>query len=294
MKHKISVSLILTLMLSLLPGKLMATVTASSLSLTPSKQPLDANHPPIKLAENAKITCDQKDGCSSDDPRGPIADPHTPYIISPSDTYLLNDRPSLSWNSVPDAISYTVRVKDITGERGGWERTVPKLSKSDLGEMMNYPTDEEALQPGGKYKVIVEAKFSSREKRVESGEARFTMLSSEEIQQVEAKVKDIVQLKLSPTEKALKIYEIYMAKELVTEAREVLEELVKGGSQIAKVYRLLGDSYSQQGLIDLAKPRYEKAVALAATTGDSKELEDAQKGLDRTNAYLKKRASGAP
>ncbi|MGE5657443.1 MAG: tetratricopeptide repeat protein [Actinomycetota bacterium] len=247
------------------------------------------------VADKTTTECEPNKGCYPIDPRGPMVDPNTPYIISPSDTFLLNDRPPLSWHAVPDAISYTVRVRDIAGDWSGWERTVSKLPKSELGEItMNYPTEVQALQPGNKYKLIVEAKFASGERRVEPGEATFTMLSPAEIQQVKERVSELEKLNLSPTDKALRVYQIYKEKELIAEAREVLEQQIKAGSKVAQVYRQLGDIYREQGLIDLAKPRYEMAVKLANAVRDSQELEKAQEGLQRTNAALKKRSGEAP
>lgn len=295
MKYKLLAAFILTPLLSVMGGKVIVPMTANNLTVTPSKERLEPNYLPFKLAQNSNTECEPKNGCYPNDPRGPILDPKTPYIISPSDTYLLNDRPPLSWHAVPDAISYTVRVRDIAGDWSGWERTVSKLPTSELGEIpMNYPTEVQALQPGNKYKLIVEAKFTSRDRRVEPGEATFTMLSAEEIKQVKERVSELEKLNLSPTDKALRVYNIYREKELISEAMEVLEQQVKGGSKVAQVYRQLGDIYREQGLIDLAKPRYEMAVKLADAVRDSQELEKAQEGLQRTNAALKKRSGETP
>ncbi len=56
---------------------------------------------------------------------------------------------------------------------------------------------------------------------------------------------------------------LYRGNDLQAEAIELLEGLVKGGSQTVAVYRLLGDIYQQGGLSRLAKERYLKALELA-------------------------------
>jgi hypothetical protein len=246
-----------------------------------------------KVVDKSVIdNCDKKDkdGCYENNGRGPIANPNAPYIISPSDgTALLNDKPPISWHAVPGAISYTVRVKDITGSGLDWERTFENLPKSDLGEIkIAYPDDAPAVQPGNKYKLIVEAR-SQATQRIEPETAQFRMLSKEDIQQVREAVAKIDKLNLSKEEKTLRLSDVYTDKKLIAEQREILEKLVKEGSQKATVYRLLGHLYLQQGLIDFAKIRYEMAVKLATNAQDSKELEAAQAGLNETNKKLKKR-----
>lgn len=314
MKYKISASISLTLMLvsvnwrALAYGKLTAIqpavatiLSVDTIQIVASKDnPEECDRengchgtiPPrvFKVVEKAATDCDKKDGCYPNDPRGPIANPNTPYIISPSDdTALLNDKPSISWHAVPGAINYTVRLAEITGSGLDWERTVENTEIK-----MPYPDDAPALQPGSKYKLIVEARSQATQKRIEPGTAQFRMLSKEDIQEVRAAIEKIDKLDLSKEEKAFRMSDVYKNKELNAETIELLESLVREGSQNAKVYRLLGNIYWKQGLIDFAKVRYETAVRLATTAQDSKELEAAQTGLNETNKLLKKRDGVTP
>lgn len=285
MKRQISTSLVLGF------GSLILTLTLASTNWNQTTTLVFAATIPNISAE---IICDPKYGCP--EPRGPIANPNTPYIISPSDeTALFNDKPPILWHAVPGAINYTVRLAEITGSGLDWERTVDNSSKSPLGEIkMPYPDDAPALQPGSKYKLIVEARSESTQKRIEPGTAQFRMLSKEDIEQVQEAVERIDKLNLTQEEKFLLLSDVYSKKNLIAETRELLEELVKAGSKQAKIHRILGDIYLQQGLIDLAKVRYETAVMLATTVRDSQELEAAQKGLNQTNELLKKRDGVTP
>lgn len=238
--------------------------------------------------------CDPKNGCYPNDPRGPLASCNTPDIISPYDTTLLNNKPPLSWYAVKGVTSYTVSVRDITGSEPNreWTDNPPKSASGEI--QIDYPFTQ-ALQPEGRYKLIVEARTESNKKRITPRESMFTMLSQEKAQQVRNIVGKIDKLDLSKEEKVLlDLYSVYRERNLIAEAREKLEELVKEGSQTAQVYRRLGDIYLRQGLFNLAKTRYDTTVKFATTAQDFKELEAAQKGLKEINAVMARQNEAAP
>lgn len=238
--------------------------------------------------------CDPQNGCTIDDPRGPAAGTETPYIISPYDTAVLNDRPALSWYPVKGATSYTVLLRDITGSEPEREKTVAPPT-SAAGEIrIDYPFNQ-ALQPGGRYKLIVEARTGAPGNPAAIAEARFWLLAAEDAQQVRDTVAKINSLNLPNEEKVLRdLYSIYSSKKLIAETMDMLEKLVREGSKTAKVYRLLGDIYLGQTLLDLAKQRYETAAKLAEAAGDSQELEEANARLDRIRQSLEKRGETTP
>lgn len=297
MKRQISTSLVIGLRLLVLSLTLASTNWNQTTPLLLAETIPNTSEVNVLISQT-EASCpnpDPENGCY-DPPRGSIVNPNTPYIISPSDkTNLLNDKPSISWHAVPGVINYTVRLAEITGSGLDWERTVDNLSTLDLGEIkMPYPDDAAALQPGSKYKLIVEARSQATQKRIEPGTAQFKMLSKEDIEQVREAVEKIDKLDLSKEEKAFRMSDVYKNQELNSEMREMLEELVIEGSQKAKIYRLLGDIYLRQGLIDFAKSRYEIAVRLATTAQDSKELAAAETGLNKTNKLLEKRDGVTP
>lgn len=235
--------------------------------------------------------CDSqnKNGCVADPPRGSIANPNTSYIISPSDTALLGDKPSISWHGLPDATSYTIRLTEIAGRGLLWQRTIDRPPNGSWDEIrMPYPNDAPPLQPGKEYKLIVQARFRSIEKRIEPGEAKFRMLNQEELQSVREKVEQIEKLNLPKEDKALQhLYNIYLEQNLVAETKEMLESLVAEGTQNPKIFRFLGNLYQQQGLLDLSRIRYERAIQLALKAGNAEELEAAKKSLDEIDTWLK-------
>lgn len=308
MKCTMSISLVLSAIFATVlwgigdRGKLTATALNPSPRQTlgvennlPNGKTLSASdRPSQKLAAN---DCDPKSryGCP-DDPRSPSFNCDTPIIISPYDTALLNDRPPISWYAVPGAVSYTVRVKDITGSGLDWERPVNSPSQSAFGEIkIDYPADVEALQLGGRYKLIVEARLKSTEKPATPGESLFRMLDREDIQQVRDIVEKVDNSNLPKEEKVLQqLYDVYISRNLIAEIIERLEALVRDGTQKAQVYRTLGDLYRQQGLYDSAKPRYETAIDLARTAQDTQESAAAKDGLKKINEVPTKQCELTP
>ena len=72
---------------------------------------------------------------------------------------------------------------------------------------------------------------------------------------------------------------LYHSYDLKAEAIELLEGLVKGESQTAAVYQLLGDLYQEVGLIQQGKRLYLQALELAKVTGNLEGQAQAQVGL---------------
>ena len=237
------------------------------------------------IASNiAKNDCIPEEGCHSDDPRGPLSNKNTPDIITPYNTDIINPKPPLSWYAVSNANGYTVRVRDITGTGVNWDRRSPNSTSNVM--RIEYPADAAPLQPGHQYKLTVEVQTQSN---TSPGEEIFTMLSEEEIQEVQEIVAKIDALNLPVEEKVLlDLYSLYTNKNLIAEIIERLETLVRSGSQTPKVYRLLGDIYYRQRLLDIAKMRYEKAVELATNRQDNEELTAAQSKLTQINGELEK------
>jgi len=79
-------------------------------------------------------------------------------------------------------------------------------------------------------------------------------------------VNTVKQQRLSPEVTGLVLAHLYRGYGLYADAVEVLEGLIKKGSQVVTVYQLLGDTYLEIGLPQLAKKPYKKALELATGT----------------------------
>ncbi|MGB0385474.1 MAG: tetratricopeptide repeat protein [Ardenticatenaceae bacterium] len=200
-----------------------------------------------------------------------------PYIISPRATELLNRRPTLRWNPVPGAISYTVQV------RGGdidWKEHV-QGTKTEL----TYP-GHPPLKEGVSYSLIVEADMgqSSRDEEVKGG--GFSILSEEKAQSVEVAEGKVAKLELPAKAEALARAHLYRAQNLVSKAIEILEPLATQEEEEVAIHQTLADLYRQIDLNLLAKPRYQKALDLASTTGNVEAQAAAQAGLGEVHVAL--------
>jgi len=195
-------------------------------------------------------------------------DPTVPYIISPRSTKLLNRTPLLRWNN-SGAASYNVQV------RGGnlkWQQAEVTQTR------LTYP-GEPALQPGISYLLVVEdsnGKSSQDEGRAGLG---FSLLDQAQVQQIQANTDVIAGLGLSDEAEAFAIAQLYAGNGLIAESIEILEALVKDGSQQASVHQALADLYGQIGLLLLAESRYLKAVELAEAQGNVEAMANIQANL---------------
>ncbi len=170
-----------------------------------------------------------------------------PYLIDPRHTLVFNDSLTLRWNGVSGATSYRVKVGDWQGQTNE-----PQIVYD--GE----------LKPGKFYpvRVVADNGTSSTDEDNDGRDSWFIVLEQDEARALQEQVAAIEQQELSKEQEALILAHLYRGNELNAEAIEVLEELVKSGSQTTTVYQLLGDIYQQVGLSLMAKKLYRQGLAL--------------------------------
>ena len=193
-----------------------------------------------------------------------------PYLISPRHTLVFNDSLTLRWNGVSGATSYTVKV-------GDWQGQTNKTQMVYDGE----------LKPGEFYtiRVVADNGVSSQDEDNDQY-SWFIVLEEEEARALQEPVAVIQQQKLSREQEALILAHLYRGNELNAEAIEVLEALVKSGSQTTTVYQLLGDIYQQVGLSLMAKEVYGQGLALTAAEENSEVKAMMQWGLGEVEYSL--------
>ncbi|MEW5987763.1 MAG: tetratricopeptide repeat protein [Chloroflexota bacterium] len=194
-------------------------------------------------------------------------DPLIPYVISPRMTRLLTNQPTLRWNEVVGATSYTLRIQ---GQDFEWE------TETDQTALL-YP-GEPLLEAGVVYLLSVEA--ANGRSSEEEGTARlgFVILTEAEAATVQAAVAQLAAANLPVEALTLARAHLYASYGLTAEALEELEALAQGGSQTPAVYRLLGDLHRQIGLPLLAEDDYLQAAPLAEAAGDLEAQAQAQVG----------------
>ncbi|MDJ0601049.1 MAG: hypothetical protein QNJ37_19670 [Crocosphaera sp.] len=188
-----------------------------------------------------------------------------PYLITPRYRYILTNTPLLRWNAVEVATNYTVKIDGVN-----WEIQTNKTEINYSGEM--------PLKEGRRYRITIEAD-NGTSSTSDSDKVGFTILDEATQKTVLDAKKTIEQQSLSAEEKGLMLAKLYRGYELYADAIEVLEELVKQDSQIVSVYQLLGDTYFETGLPQLAKNPYKKALELTTGTENLSGKAEIQKGL---------------
>lgn len=202
-------------------------------------------------------------------------DPLVPYILSPRATQLLTQTPTLRWND-SGAEHYTVQV------RGGdlsWGQ------EGVMGTELVYP-GEPALKAGTFYLLVVEdsnGRSSQDEGRKGLG---FSLLEEVEAEKIRADARRVAGLGLSDEAQVFATAQLYSGHGLMAEAIELLEELVAGGCQQARVHQALADLYASIGLELLAEPRYLEPARLAESQGDVEGLAAIQASLGEVYVTL--------
>jgi hypothetical protein len=188
--------------------------------------------------------------------------PLIPYIISPRRTKLLNSLPMLRWNAVPGASHYAVSLIVDEGD---------VFWQTQIGETEVVYSGESPLESGVNYLLMVEADTGTSSLEDDSPDLGFSLLNENEATVVRDAVEQLLNWDLADETKSIALANLYRIYDLKAEAIATLEVLVKQGSQIAAIYRTLGDLYLEVGLNPLASSHYLRATQLATEVGDLEE-----------------------
>ena len=202
-------------------------------------------------------------------------DPLIPYIIAPRKTRILTATPTLRWNAVPGAKSYTVR---LTTDKVIWEQTTDQNS-------LVYPGNP-ALKPGVNYLLTIEADNGKRSQDEGVAGLGFSLMTADEANPVLKAKSAVTALNLSAEAEALALAQLYQGNNLTSEAVEILNGLAAQQTEVAAIYRMLGDLYLQSSLNLLAADNYQSAIDLAQTAKDIEGQAVAQAGLGEAEDAL--------
>ncbi|NEQ83521.1 MAG: hypothetical protein F6K26_25975 [Moorea sp. SIO2I5] len=151
------------------------------------------------------------------------------------------------------------------------------------------------LQPGEIYfvNVVSDNGVSSQEEDSDGQYSWFIVLEEEEAKTLQEQVAVIKQQELNQEQEAFILAYFYRGNELNAEAIQILEGLVKSGSQTTTVYQLLGDIYQQVGLSLMAKEVYGQGLALTTEEENSQVKAMMQWGLAEVEYTLGNRDEAA-
>ncbi len=195
---------------------------------------------------------------STDDTRA-ANNSNIPYLISPRNSAILKEKPTLRWNSVSGATSYRLQIFSV-GQEFNWTKKVNEPTVVYSGDK---------TMPPGIYKVNITANNGASTKGKDDS-VTFIVSDKKDISKVNGYVEKLQKMSLSNTSKTLALAHLYRSYDFNAKAIELLEKLVKDGNQTTAVHQLLGSIYQQIGLNELAKERYLKAMELASAEGNLK------------------------
>lgn len=200
--------------------------------------------------------------------KGPGEAKDVPIILSPYGSVLLSQKPVFSWHPVKGATSYKVYV---TGHNLDWNLETNNTS-------LPYPQDQPEFQYGIVYKITVLAK--KPQQTTTSIPSVVYMLSQSDAQETLEKIEKVKAMGLPPDEAVLlDLDAVYMEKSLLHETIKTMNERVAAGSQNPTLYRVLGDRYLEAWLPQEAETAYQRAIELAQSSGNARELETAKEHL---------------
>jgi hypothetical protein len=196
-----------------------------------------------------------------------------PYIITPRETDIISDRPHIRWNSVLGAAYYTVKI-----ETDGFSWTTHTNQNKII-----YSGDR-PLQAETRYWVTVttDQGLSSQQET----EVGFNISDEQTRKTVLEAVEKIQKQPLSPTEKELILAYLYRGYGLYSDVIKILEKPVNQGSGEITFYQLLGDTYLDIGLPQLARNTYQKGLELAIKTQNIPAKTIMNKGLKQSENLL--------
>jgi hypothetical protein len=172
-----------------------------------------------------------------------------PVLLSPRDTALMSDRPTIRWTAVPGAFSYKVVIEPLGPAR--WSQEVQETQ-------LAYPAGAPKLVPGKSYRAVVSTSGRSSEEEDRPGRD-FTILDPAKRRSVQEKIEKVSHLGLDRVATALLLAHVYATNDLRAEAIETLEALGDAATDPA-VLLLLGDIELAVGLERSAATRYLKLL----------------------------------
>ncbi len=179
-----------------------------------------------------------------------------PYLISPRNSGILTQQPTLRWNRVTGASSYSIK---ISGREINWTTNVNQPKNAN--QPMVVYSGKQPLRAGILYDVIITANNGVSTK--DKDEPTFFVLGDSDIRQVKTDIAQLQKQPLSNESKTIALAHLYRSNNLNADAIDVLEKLVKSGNKTTAVYQLLGNIYQQIELNLLAREKYLIALKLA-------------------------------
>ncbi|NER78981.1 MAG: tetratricopeptide repeat protein [Leptolyngbya sp. SIO1D8] len=194
-----------------------------------------------------------------------------PFVLTPRTDFVLSATPTLRWNPVSGATTYTVAL--TTPQGTVWQVTTDQAT-------LPYPENEPELMADStlyELLVTVDAGTASTD---EGLDLKFIRIFGSDVSAAEAEIAQVQAMDLPDDIKILVLVEeVYPKYSLTGEAISDLLTLIEDCTETAHIYRLLGDLYVKSGLQIPAEESYQKALEFAAMEENLEEETLAYLGL---------------
>lgn len=181
-----------------------------------------------------------------------------PYPMTPRFTLVQPKDFTIAWNAVAGAKNYKVQIGELFGSV--WETETSATSIRFDNSV--------TLEPEVDYLVVVESD-NGLSSTAASPPFGFRVATAEQLQAVETKLTAVRNAGLKGDSLAIAEAGVYASSQFLSDALNVLEQVMDQGSKNPAVYAYAGKLYRFTGLSREAAAKYEQAIALA----DSQDIE---------------------
>lgn len=192
-------------------------------------------------------------------------------LLQPLGSVILSPQPKISWVPYSEVGEYQIGIIP-SGEKPLWYRQVN-------GSIMDYPQDVQPLEPGSVYTLLSQHVSNDYSNGVIQDSKILIVLNQEQQQAINQAESVIRSFALNEDEQALDLELVYRRYGLQQASVNLLEQRVVNGSQNPDVFRVLGDIYLDEDLLDKARQNYQQAIALATAQNRTDTLAAVQKAL---------------
>jgi hypothetical protein len=190
-------------------------------------------------------------------------------VLKPRSGWVMNDRPTLAWQAVDGASTYTVTLDSDDG--------VLRSSITTSATELPYPEEWEPLQEeGASYQLIVETSNGTTSLNTPG----FSLLSRADRTVVQSVAERLRELPLDELTQSLLLADLYLKYDLRTEAVELLEALPEA-VQGPAIQQRLGEVYLGMGITGAAQQAFVRTLEMAQADGFLESEASALMGLGR-------------
>lgn len=187
-----------------------------------------------------------------------------PYIITPRNTFQVNDEFDIHWNPVDGTTEYTVKLWLWQDANGGREKVVWTTSTTEPSTTYG----GEPLSPESFYSIeVVTGQGVSSNSDPGCAISGFALLFPDMNVRLDSALDAIDVTLLTDEQLALATAEVYLNYQMPDYAIATLSDQLTD-TPAPTLYLALGDLYSFVGLNNLAIAHYTEALALATATND--------------------------